>query len=203
MAEGSPLCFSWARAYKGSMIIRKRPGTSASQAGSSHSVDAGTPAIKMWEQVERLGRIFYVPLDCNFNPIGDLALEDSDEVSNRLAQSFQIVPSVEAPPEWDERIEGLVVQMISELLTRRDATTYEVYEMVFAELQASGALDAGASIDLSMLLPRNFNCYEFENDRGTVLRKWTLDEVNEDEAEIDVPDTLSGHWETFIKNTLN
>ena len=185
------------------MIIRKRPEASVQTTGLAADKPSETPAIRMWEQVNKFGRTFYVPLDRDFHPIGDLALEELEEAeSDALAHSLQIVPHFEAPASWDPKIESLVEQCIRRLLSDGDATTYEIYESLVGRFQASDLLDSGSSVDLLRILRQNFNCYEFENERGVLLRKWTLDEERA-AAHPRPPTTLTKAWGVFIKRSAN
>ncbi len=185
------------------MIIRKhaletnRRSTSATPAGSR----ARKREIHMWEQVQRLGRTFYVPLDQDLQPLGDLALEDSTDEAYALSQTFKIAPHFEPPADWDESVEGLVVQYVERFLSDADATTYQVYEAILLRLQASGLLEQGAAVDLLRILAHNFYHYEVENDRGAMLRKWSV--KTPPASQSDALQTMANEWDSYIMEHLN
>ena len=162
------------------------------------------PTTHMWEQVSRLGRIFYVPLDQHFQPIGDLALEDmSDDIQHLIANSVTVAPLLEAPAVWDRQLESLVVQSVHAILAEGDSTTYEIYERLFSRLQQSGLLDAGGTVDLIQILARHFHCYEFQGEHDVVLRMWTVSNVAGPTISRALPPALAEDWGAFIERNLN
>ena len=185
------------------MIIRKHKieTSRSSTAAAPASGAAAKREIHMWEQVEKLGRTFYVPLDQDLQPLGDLALEDSTDEAYAISQTFKIAPHFEPPADWDESVEGLVVQYVERFLSEADATTYQVYESILLRLQSSGLLEHGAAVDLLRILAQNFYHYEVESDKGTMLRKWTVNTPPTSPSS--ALQALVDEWGSYIREHLN
>ncbi len=158
--------------------------------------------IHMWERVQRLGRTFYVPLGRDLRPMGDLALEDAGEDRAWwIAQTVRLAPDPE-PPRKPSAIEQLVAPFIRSLLEQGDATTYQIFEAVLLDLQGAKTLDDGAAVDLLAVLAGHFRCYEFTNDRGALLRKWTIRPLTpEDERRL--ADSAYTNWRWFTETNAN
>ena len=160
-------------------------------------------SIHMWEQVHRLGRTFYVPLDEGLQPLADLALEDTAaDDSYAIAQTLAVASAAAPAFGWDAGLEEMVVRFVERLLERGDATTYELYEALVLRLHETRLLDQRASVDLLRILAQNFYHYEFPGDRGVMLRRWTL-EAPEDEQRPQAPTGLMEQWGDFVRDSRN
>ncbi|MBI4303661.1 MAG: hypothetical protein HY665_04930 [Chloroflexi bacterium] len=140
--------------------------------------------IKMWRMERKTNRVYYVPLDDNFKPIADVALQDVEVgdgaspasanfvlVSGRVEDSATPTPAAEKP-KW-------FIGLIETILRGKDATTYEIYEELVLRLGSANMLQAmpQAGVDVQGILEDNFGYYVAPVGVGGVLvRLWTLDE---------------------------
>lgn len=139
--------------------------------------------ICMWEMMERSGETFFVPLDENFLPLGDIALLDVSVDGNGALsgwQNFVLVSgilgsSLSQGPDG-EILEEYAVQAIETVLRGGDATTRQIYEALVLELLSSDLGDGPFRLDVERLLYTNFWYYEFLLSTGVMARKWTLEE---------------------------
>lgn len=139
--------------------------------------------IYMWEMMEKSGETFFIPLDENFAPLGDIALVDVSAGGNgdlSRWQNFVLVSGIlgsspKSGPDG-EILEEYAVQTIEKVLRGGDATTRQIYEALVLELLSSDLGDGPFRLDVERLLYTNFWYYEFPLSTGVMARKWTLEE---------------------------
>ncbi len=186
------------------MIIRKIPNASDAQAKSSPNPNPSKgKTIHMWERVRWLGKTFNIPLDEEMKPMGDLAIEDVADLEREfVSRSVQVAPTYETPEPGNET-ERLVADFVRKMLaTEGDATTYQIYEAVLLRLQESRLLDHGESVDLIKVLSVHFRHYEFQGERGELLRKWTVRKHSKAERD-ELAQWAFENWDRFVQGSSN
>lgn len=142
-------------------------------------------SIYIWEQKERDGKIYYVPLDKNMKPIANVALKDSKEEKNNTYRNnghFALVSKDIKKQEKkrvnNKQVESLIENIIESILEESDATTYQIYEALINHLtscEMTSFVEA-EDIDVQRILQERFWYYECPISLGTVARIWTMDE---------------------------
>lgn len=139
-------------------------------------------SIHAWERIERSGKVYFVALGEDMQPVSEIAVQDAGGIRSgrgHRSDQFLLVRNAGSTTISSglgrESMEKIVVGAIRAMLKDGDATAYQVFQTLICGLDAS-TFGRDASVDVARLLEDNFWQYVAPAAGGLLVRKWTLDE---------------------------